>query len=82
MSAAYAIAVTEENLRGVIASEAGSDYDLDQALAWLSFHEEGWFVRDEESSLDCYFFRPEAFEEAYAFSEYDEGVLISRIVRL
>jgi hypothetical protein len=78
---AYAIAITEENLRGVIHSEAGPSYDLETALSWLEDHEEGWFLRDPGSPLDCEFFMPEVFFEMYIFLSNDKESLIRRVVK-
>lgn len=77
--AAYAIYITEENLRGVIRSEAGSNYDLELSLQWLAEHGEGWFLRDETSPLDCQFFVPEVFFETYNFVSNDEALLIRHV---
>lgn len=79
---AYAVAVTEDNIRGVIHSEAGPSFDVEWALTWLKVHEEGWFLRDEESSLDCQFFMPEVFEELYTFTSHDNNSLFRHVVKL
>lgn len=76
---AYVVAVTEENLRGVILSEAGPSFDLALSLAWLKEHGEGWFLRDENSTLDCQFFMTEVLEEMYDFSPHDEHSLFRRV---
>lgn len=80
--ASYAIAITKDNIRGVIQSEAGLKFNLETALCWLEDHEEGWFVRDPESPLDCEFFMPEVFEEMYMFIANDYDSLIRRIVKV
>ena len=72
MRIAHAIAITEENIYGVIRSEAGPDFDIEYALNWLYEHEEGWFLRDEESELDCQFFEPDIFKEFYRFSSIQD----------
>jgi hypothetical protein len=79
---AYAIAITEDNLRGVIQSEAGLNFDLEMALLWLEEHEEGWFLRDPGSPLDCEFFMPEVFAEMYGFLSNDQSSLIRRVVKI
>lgn len=80
---AYAVAITEENLRGVIRSEAGSNFDLEFALAWLEEHGEGWFLRDEESALDCQFFMPMVFVEMYQFvSSLDHTSLFRQVIKI
>lgn len=78
---AYAIAVTEENLRGVILSEAGRDFDLEGALLWLKDHESGWFIRDPGSPLDCAFFMQEVFQEMYDFLNDDQSSLIRMVIK-
>lgn len=80
--AAYAIYITEENLRGVILSEAGPNYDLELSLQWLEEHSEGWFLRDDMSPLDCQFFVPEVFFETYRFTNNDEAQLIRHVREL
>jgi len=79
---AYAIAITEENLRGVIHSEAGLKFNLEMALQWLEEHGEGWFVRDPGSPFDCEFFMPEIFEELYMFLAPDRHALIRPVVQV
>jgi hypothetical protein len=76
---AHAIAITEENVRGVIQSEAGPSFDLEKALQWLEEHEEGWFLRDPSSPLDCEFFMPEVFNQMYIFLSMDQSSLIRRV---
>lgn len=80
--AAYAIALTENNIRGVIISEAGPGFNVDLALQWFKDHEEGWFIRDPESPLDCAFIMPEVFGEIYMFVSDDQSSLIRRIVKI
>lgn len=79
---AYAIAITEDNLRGVIHSEAGLNFNLEAALKWLEDHEEGWFLRDLGSPLDCEFFMPEVFKEMYIFMNDDTSALIRSVVKI
>lgn len=80
---AYAVAITEDNLHGVIRSEAGPDFNLEFALNWLMDHGEGWFLRDEESTFDCQFFEPEIFEEMYRFvSPLDETSLFRQVIKI
>lgn len=79
---AYAVKITEDNIRGVIRSEAGKSFNLSIALSWLEEHEEGWFLRDESSPLDCEFFMPEVFAEMYAFTSDDKSSLIRHVVKL
>lgn len=76
---AYAIAITEENVRGIILSEAGSKYDVDGALHWLATYGEGWFVRDPSTVLDCSFYTPEIFEQMYTFISADEHSIMRHI---
>jgi len=78
---AYVVAITEENIKGVIRSEAGLDFDLDYALDWLEEHGEGWFLRDEESPLDCQFFEPEVFKEFYIFSSMNDNSLFRQVIK-
>ena len=78
----YAIAITEENIRGVILSEAGSGFDLVAALAWLDEYKEGWFIRDETSVLDCHLFTPETFAIMYMFTDNDQNVLMRKIEQI
>lgn len=78
---AYAIAITEENINGVIRSEAGLTFDLEYALNWLYENEEGWFLRDEESPLDCQFFQPEVFDELYQFVSADQHSLLRKVIQ-
>jgi hypothetical protein len=80
--ALYAIAITKDNIRGVIQSEAGKSFNLETALKWLEDHEKGWFVRDPESPLDCEFFMPEVFAEMYMFIANDRDSLIRRIAKI
>lgn len=77
---AWAVPITEENLYGVIRSEAGSKFDLEYALNWLYEHEEGWFLRDEESPLDCQFFTSEVFKELYQFTSPDKHSLFRHVI--
>lgn len=79
---AYAIAVTEDNLRGVILSEAGQDFDLEAALDWYKEHGGGWFLRDPGSPLDCAFFMREVFGTMYMFLSNDPDSLIRRVVQI
>jgi len=79
---AYAIAITEENLNGVIHSEAGWSYNLEAALQWLEEHEEGWFLRDPGSAFDCAFFESEVFGQIYTFLHSDAGSLIRPVIRI
>ena len=79
---AYAVAITEDNIRNAIRSEAGRDFDLDIALAWLEEHENGWFLRDEGSIFDCQFFMPEVFEELYAFVSYKDNETFKKVTRI
>jgi hypothetical protein len=79
---AFAIAITEENIEGVILSEAGPNYDIGVALQWLEEYETGWFVRDPGSPLDCSFFVPEVFAEMYIFMSDDRHSLMRRIVKI
>jgi hypothetical protein len=79
---AYAIAITEENIRGVILSEAGPEFDIELALEWLEDHEAGWFLRDLGSPFDCEFFMPEVFVEMYGFLNDDRTSLIRSVVRM
>lgn len=79
---AYAVAITEDNLRGVILSEAGPGFDLDLALDWLKEYEEGWFLRDEESALDCQFMVPSIFKELYKFISSDNDSLFRQVIRI
>lgn len=79
---AYAVEITKENIQGVIRSEAGKEFDLITALQWLDEHGEGWFLRDEESVLDCQFFMPEVFAEMYAFAANDRSSLLRHVVKL
>lgn len=79
---AYAVAITEDNVRGVIHSEAGLNFNLEYALNWLKAHGEGWFLRDEESPLDCQFFMPLVFEELYMFTSNDEHSLFRHVIKL
>lgn len=76
---AYAIRVTEANIKSIILSEAGESYNVIDALKWLQEHGEGWFLRDEDSVLDCKFFRPEIFTVMYKFVDYDDGRLIHQV---
>lgn len=78
---AWAVAITEDNLRGVIRSEAGPNFNLELALDWLKEYEEGWFLRDEESPFDCQFFTSEIFEEIYQFASPDNNSLFRRVVQ-
>lgn len=79
---AYAVAVTDENIRGVILSEAGPGFNVELALKWLEEHEEGWFLRDKESSFDCLFFVPEVFSEIYTFTSADDHSLFRHVIRV
>lgn len=79
---AYAVAITEANLRNAIRSEAGRNYDLDWSLHWLEEHGSGWFLRDEGSPLDCQFFMPEVFAELYGFISDDETATFRRVIKL
>jgi hypothetical protein len=78
----YAIAITEENIRGVILSEAGSGFDLAAALDWLEEFKEGWFIRDESSVLDCHLFTPETFAVMYTFTDNDQGLLMRKVEQI
>lgn len=80
---AYAVAITEDNIRGIIRSEAGLDFNLELALTWLEEHLEGWFLRDEGSPLDCHFFEPLVFVELYKFvSPHDHTSLLRQVIKI
>jgi len=79
---AYAIAITEDNLRGVIHSEAGVSFDLELSLQWLYEYEAGWFIRDPDSPFDCAFMAQEVFDEVYTFLSADSSELIRRVVQI
>lgn len=79
MSSAYVVAITEENLRTVIRSEAGPSFDLDLSLQWLAEHGEGWFLRDEGSPFDCQFFVSDVLEELYRFTSVDDHSLFRHV---
>lgn len=79
---AYAIAITEENIKGVIRSEAGLDFDVEGAFNWLKEHGSGWFLRDDESPFDCQFFDSEVFEEIYKFNSIDDHSLFRKVYRI
>jgi hypothetical protein len=74
-----AIAVTEENIRGIIRSEAGSTFDIDIALAWLAEQKEGWFLRDDRSIFDCHLFASETFAEMYKFTQDDQNSIMRHV---
>lgn len=76
---AYAIAITEDNIRGIILSEGGLKFDLDRSLMWLEEYKQGWFLRNEGSVFDCHFFAPEIFEEMYFFVKNDPEALIRHV---
>jgi hypothetical protein len=78
--AAYVVAITEDNIYGVIRSEAGPNYDLDAALDWLAEYGEGWFLRDEETVLDCQFFAPDVLKKFYYFANIDDHSLFRRVM--
>ena len=79
---AYAVAVTEANIRTAIRSEAGRSFDLDIALSWLEEHQGGWFLRDENSPLDCEMFDAEIFGELYKFVDYDQNLIFQKVTRI
>lgn len=79
---AYAVKITEENLRGVILSEAGLNYNLEYALEWLEEHGDGWFLRDPESVLDCQFIVDTVFETLYQFTSVDDHSLFRHVIPL
>jgi hypothetical protein len=76
---AYAIKVTEENIRGIILSEAGRDFDVNIALDWLKQNEAGWFVRDNCSPFDCEFISDDIFKEFYMFTHNDHTSILRHI---
>jgi hypothetical protein len=78
---AYAIAVNENNLNA-IASEAGTNFDLEYARAWLIEHGSGYFLRDEGSPFDCQFFEEIVLLEMYVFECEHDGALFRRVVKL
>lgn len=78
-NAAYAIAMTEENIYGIIRSEAGLGYDPENAMKWLKEFGQGWFLRDETTPLDCRFFVPETFDAMYKFVSNDQNQLMRQV---
>lgn len=78
---AYAVAITEDNIYGIIRSEAGSDFNLAVALDWLTEHGEGWFLRDPSTVLDCSFFATEIFLEMYKFTSNDQQSLLRAVIQ-
>lgn len=65
----------------VIASEK-PDFDKEEFINWLEEHEEGYFLRDPESVLDCQYFEPTVFLEIYTFTSPDRGELFRRVVKI
>lgn len=82
MPAPCAIAITEENIRGVIHSEAGAKFNREAALEWLNNHGEGWFLIDPDSPFNGEFFMREVFDEMYAFRSDNTSDLINEVVRI
>ena len=78
MSRAYACRLSERNF-GAIASEKPG-FDMEDTIAWLNEHGEGYFVRDEDSPWDCNYLSDVVFHEIYAF-EYDDKEAIFRPIR-
>ena len=81
MGDAYVCRVTEENMPA-IASEFGKGWDRDKVVRWLEVHEEGYFLRDPSSVLDCNFFVPAVFYRMYMFENDDTHALFRRVLRL
>lgn len=77
---AYAVLIIPGNLNA-IASEK-PDFDFEETMQWLEQHEVGYFLRDEESVLDCKYFEEMVFFEMYAFEEADDGSIFRRVVKL
>lgn len=77
---AYAVQIKPENF-GAIASEK-PDFDLESTKKWLDFHEEGYFLRDPESALDCKYFESTVFSQMYTFSHPNSTELFKRVVRI
>ena len=79
-STGYAIAITKENIYGVIRSEAGPNFDLEAALTWFEKHGGGWFLRDDSTVLDCHFFDEEIFPTLYEFIEDNPNELMRHVI--
>jgi|KBSMisStandDraft_5_1062788.scaffolds.fasta_scaffold2185290_1 hypothetical protein len=77
---AYAVRISPENF-GAICSEK-PDFNQEEALKWLEQHKQGYFVRDDESSLDCQYFEDTSFFAVYTFADKDPRALFRRIMRL
>ena len=75
----YAIAITEDNIKGVILSEAGLNYNVNTALRWLKDYGDGWFVRDPSSPFDCLFLTDEVFHQIYLFTNNDQHCVMRHI---
>lgn len=80
MANAYAVVMSTENM-SAIASEHPK-FDKAAFLKWLEDHGEGYFLRDETTSLDCQYFEPTVFAQMYLFEGGDEATLFRRVVRV
>ena len=78
---AYAIAVCEANF-SLLVSEAGRNHSKEQIRAKLPVYENGYFLRDPNSKLDCQFFLPEAFEKLYEFRFVYDGNPLQEVIRI
>jgi hypothetical protein len=74
---AWACKISKENFQA-IASEHPK-FDLEEIKDWLAVHEEGYFVRDEDSMLDCSYMQIDVFKTIYKFHSNDLDSMFRQI---
>lgn len=78
MAAAYAVRITRVN-KQVIRSEQPK-FNNEEFERWIEDHgEEGYFLRDEETPLDCGYFAEPVFFQMYMFKSNDTAALFREV---
>ena len=78
---ACVVVVKPENFQAIM-SEAGRNFDRAFLEAWIAKEENGYFLRDETSPLDCYLIEESKFLQMYMFERCDPNVLFRHVIKL
>jgi hypothetical protein len=74
---AYACRISEENLPAIRSEHPR--FSLEEIRAWMAQHGNGYFLRDQDSSLDCHYFEDTVFAEMYIFEGGDLDQLFRKV---
>lgn len=77
---AYVCRISEENF-AAIASEK-PDFNKDELIEWLTYHGQGFFLRDPSSVFDCGYLVDDVLLEMYMFDSADASSLFRRVLKL